>query len=520
MFGIIYAPALSLLYATLDPEHAMEAKIAPDDTATLDKRELRPLHGARSGPKGARRLRQPLARRREHRRIPEAVAHRGKAQGELVAEVLPHRARRSRSLRAARRDERVGHGRRAGHSERRRRQRHHARRQAAGVREGANAVRQPASSSPGRASHCRSARKSLQNRRNRATRIADRPHFRNTLRRRIIELEASRGPNAGAAATDGSCHGAARRGTPVCLVVSALSALAVAGLPSSVACAPPRMPTVPPQSGYDPYAPPRDGASEQDQAPPPDAQPPYRPGGVYREDDNYRRYEDRARGRRPRDDEPGPGYGEPYHAPGDTTASAARWPRPAAALRSVIRRTRSSSAGRRFFGSVSKGLASVVEYAFQKSGRPNGYILGEDAGGAFVAGLRYGEGTLYTKDAGVHKVFWQGPSIGYDFGGEGSKTMVLVYNLRDPSRDLRALCGRSGLGLYRRRRRHPVPDARQRDAGAHPFGDRAAARCERRIFEVYPRADVESVLSRRAAGDEARSERSAVSALRKSSLVG
>ena len=81
---------------------------------------------------------------------------------------------------------------------------------------------------------------------------------------------------------------------------------------------------------------------------------------------------------------------------------------------------------------MSEGLASVVEYAFQKSGRPNGYILGEDAGGAFVAGLRYGEGTLYTKDAGVHKVYWQGPSIGYDFGGEGSKTMVLVYNLRDP----------------------------------------------------------------------------------------
>ncbi len=88
--------------------------------------------------------------------------------------------------------------------------------------------------------------------------------------------------------------------------------------------------------------------------------------------------------------------------------------------------------GHAFFGSVSRGLANVVEYAFQKAGRPNGYILGEDAGGAFIAGLRYGEGTLYTKDAGVHKVYWQGPSVGYDFGGEGSKTMILVYNLRHP----------------------------------------------------------------------------------------
>jgi hypothetical protein len=89
-------------------------------------------------------------------------------------------------------------------------------------------------------------------------------------------------------------------------------------------------------------------------------------------------------------------------------------------------------AGHGFFGSVSKGLASVVEYAFQQQGRPNGYILGQDAGGAFVAGLRYGEGMLYTKDAGTHRIYWQGPSIGYDAGAEGSKVMVLVYNLSDP----------------------------------------------------------------------------------------
>lgn len=91
------------------------------------------------------------------------------------------------------------------------------------------------------------------------------------------------------------------------------------------------------------------------------------------------------------------------------------------------------STGHDFFGSVSQGLAKVVERAFREQGRPNGYILGEDAGGAFVAGLRYGEGTLYTRDAGTFKVYWQGPTIGYDFGAEGSKTMVLVYNLRSPA---------------------------------------------------------------------------------------
>lgn len=90
-------------------------------------------------------------------------------------------------------------------------------------------------------------------------------------------------------------------------------------------------------------------------------------------------------------------------------------------------------AGHGFFGTVSKGMAEAVEWAFQKAGRPNGYILGEDAGGALIAGLRYGEGTLHTKDAGQHKVYWQGPSVGYDLGAEGSKVMVLVYNMRDPS---------------------------------------------------------------------------------------
>jgi hypothetical protein len=86
-------------------------------------------------------------------------------------------------------------------------------------------------------------------------------------------------------------------------------------------------------------------------------------------------------------------------------------------------------AGHRFFGTVSRGLASVIETAVGRWGQPNGYVLGEEAGGAFFGGLRYGEGTLYTKNAGDLKVFWQGPTLGWDFGGEGARTMMLVYNL-------------------------------------------------------------------------------------------
>ena len=94
--------------------------------------------------------------------------------------------------------------------------------------------------------------------------------------------------------------------------------------------------------------------------------------------------------------------------------------------------------GHRFFGSVSRGLALTVEEATRRWGEPNGYILGQEAGGAIVGGLRYGEGTLYTRNAGSRRIYWQGPSLGFDLGGDGARTMMLVYNLP------------SVRGLYRR----------------------------------------------------------------------
>jgi hypothetical protein len=90
-------------------------------------------------------------------------------------------------------------------------------------------------------------------------------------------------------------------------------------------------------------------------------------------------------------------------------------------------------AGHRFFGTISRELAQIVEKAGSQFGLPNGYVLGQEGGGAVVAGLRYGEGILYTKNAGDLRVFWQGPSLGYDFGVDGARTMMLVYNL--PSTD-------------------------------------------------------------------------------------
>ena len=87
--------------------------------------------------------------------------------------------------------------------------------------------------------------------------------------------------------------------------------------------------------------------------------------------------------------------------------------------------------GSAFFGSVAQGLAAVVERAVSQFGLPNGYILGDEGSGAVFVGARYGQGTMYTRNAGDLGVYWQGPSVGLDFGGDGSKVMMLVYNLPD-----------------------------------------------------------------------------------------
>ncbi len=99
-------------------------------------------------------------------------------------------------------------------------------------------------------------------------------------------------------------------------------------------------------------------------------------------------------------------------------------------------------AGHHFFGSVSHGLAIVVEKAVSKWGLPNGYILGEEASGAFIGGLGYGDG------AGDLRVFWQGPSIGFDAGADGARTMMLVYKPKPRSFRFERFGGINGSAYF------------------------------------------------------------------------
>lgn len=84
-----------------------------------------------------------------------------------------------------------------------------------------------------------------------------------------------------------------------------------------------------------------------------------------------------------------------------------------------------------FFGETTEGLAKVIEKAFKEQGRPVGYIKGEELSAAVTVGLSYGKGDLKMKNGETLKVFWQGPSVGFDLGLNASKVFVLVYNLSD-----------------------------------------------------------------------------------------
>jgi hypothetical protein len=117
--------------------------------------------------------------------------------------------------------------------------------------------------------------------------------------------------------------------------------------------------------------------------------------------------------------------GASFGAMAQTTSSVSK-PKPTFTNEEILTK------GHQFFGKASRGIGEAVEYIFQSQGEPTAYIVGEEGSGAMVGGLRFGEGTIYYKDGTTQKIYWQGPSVGFDFGGNGSRTMVLVYNSDSP----------------------------------------------------------------------------------------
>jgi hypothetical protein len=101
-----------------------------------------------------------------------------------------------------------------------------------------------------------------------------------------------------------------------------------------------------------------------------------------------------------------------------------------------------------FLGATAQAVAAAVERIFRDQGRPVGYIAGDEGSGAWVVGLRYGKGTMFLKSGPSRTVFWQGPSVGLDFGGNGSKVFTLIYGLTDAEKIYRRFPGVEGSAYF------------------------------------------------------------------------
>ena len=93
-----------------------------------------------------------------------------------------------------------------------------------------------------------------------------------------------------------------------------------------------------------------------------------------------------------------------------------------------------TQAGADFFGITTEAMAKGVQHVFGDLGEPDAYIKGDEGSGAFIVGLRYGSGWLIRKDREPQRVYWRGPSVGFDAGGNASKVFTLIYDLRNDSR--------------------------------------------------------------------------------------
>ena len=97
-----------------------------------------------------------------------------------------------------------------------------------------------------------------------------------------------------------------------------------------------------------------------------------------------------------------------------------------------------------FLGVTAESAAGAIQHVFRDNGQPTGYIAGEEGSGAFIGGLRYGAGLLYMKHRQPVKVYWRGPSFGFDWGGNAARNFTLCYNLQYPEMIYRRFPGVEG----------------------------------------------------------------------------
>ena len=197
----------------------------------------------------------------------------------------------------------------------------------------------------------------------------------------------------------------------------ALGALAIAPVGAQ------QMESIDPDNVYE-QAPGDTGAIDADIAPPSSAQtPPYRAPVPSQSQEGPATVN--------RDAAPGAAYDPDLRANAQAEGSASDAEIAEDAGRQTYAEDDLIGAAEGLFGEGAEGLARLIEDLLREQGEPNGYIVGREAGGAFIFGARYGSGTLHHQVEGQRKVYWTGPSLGFDAGANAGNTFVLVYNLYD-----------------------------------------------------------------------------------------
>ena len=150
-----------------------------------------------------------------------------------------------------------------------------------------------------------------------------------------------------------------------------------------------------------------------------------------------------------------------------------------------------------FFGVTTEAAAKVVQRIFRDQGQPDAYIKGDEGSGAVVVGLRYGEGWLVRKNQEPVKVYWKGPSVGFDVGGNASKSFTLVYNLKREERIYQRFPGVEGSYYFVAGYRRELSAQRWRDGRADAHRAWAARRRERALPGLFAQARLVPVLGRK-----------------------
>ena len=165
---------------------------------------------------------------------------------------------------------------------------------------------------------------------------------------------------------------------------------------------------------------------------------------------------------------PESGWADPAALPAtDPAASPATEPPPASPAKpTTLAKGDVFAAAEGVFGKGTEGLAKMLESVLKDQGEPNAYIRGKEASAALVLGVRYGSGKMTHAVEGERDVYWTGPSVGFDAGGDATKVFVLVYNLYD------------GQELYRR---YPQVEGR-----AYYFGGLSATYMRRGKVVLIP----------------------------------